>query len=290
MRNKENNIFFSSEQVGIAAFFGSLIAGAILLASNYKKVNNFVAARIVLICGGVFTLCIITMIVLIHIGSLFGISIPIVSYVLSKQLAKYFQGNIYDENIKSGGKTASDWKVIGIGLLWCGIILVLLIFLTLLLSPKSVHYNNLGLAYAKQGNFTEAILDFTKAIEINPNDAAAYNNRGNSYDKQGNLIQSMSDFTKAIEINPKYAEAYNNRGTAYIKQGNLTKAITDYTRAIEINSNDVIASAYSNRAAAYYIEKEYDNAWADVHKAEGLGYQLNPKLLEALKSSSGRDQ
>jgi hypothetical protein len=36
--------------------------------------------------------------------------------------------------------------------------------------------------------------------------------------------------------------------------------------------------------------KEYDKAWADVHKAEALGGTVNSKLLDSLKESSGRDQ
>ena len=54
-----------------------------------------------------------------------------------------------------------------------------------------------------QGNFTQAMSDYNKAIEINPNYAEAYNNRGIIYDKQGNFTQAMSDYNKAIEINPK---------------------------------------------------------------------------------------
>ena len=41
------------------------------------------------------------------------------------------------------------------------------------------------------------------------------NSRGNTYYNQGNLPQAISDFNKAIEINPNYAEAYYNRGLAY---------------------------------------------------------------------------
>lgn len=38
-------------------------------------------------------------------------------------------------------------------------------------------YNNRGSAYANKGDFVNAIKDFDKAIEMNPNDAEAYHNR-----------------------------------------------------------------------------------------------------------------
>ena len=47
--------------------------------------------------------------------------------------------------------------------------------------------------------------------------------------------RAIADFTKAIEINLQDADAYNNRGTAYVGKGEIDRAIADYSRAIEIN-------------------------------------------------------
>ena len=47
-------------------------------------------------------------------------------------------------------------------------------------------YSNLGVIYAQEGNFSEAIENFLKAININPNDASAYKNLGMCYDSIGN--------------------------------------------------------------------------------------------------------
>jgi tetratricopeptide (TPR) repeat protein len=53
--------------------------------------------------------------------------------------------------------------------------------------------------------------------------------------------------------------------------------------AIEINPED--SYAYKNRGIAYYAIKEYDKAWADVHKAEKLGNSVEPRLLELLEEA-----
>ena len=129
---------------------------------------------------------------------------------------------------------------------------------------------------------------FLSVSSVYAETAEEYWNSGNTCYKQGNLSQAISDFTKVIEINPNYAEAYNNRGLAYYIQGNLPQAILDFTKAIEINPN--FAGAYNNRGVAYYATKEYDKAWKDVHKTEGLGHAVNPKFLNALKKASGRDK
>ena len=133
-------------------------------------------------------------------------------------------------------------------------------------------YYNRGNIYGKQGNLTQAISDYTKAIEINPKYTEAYYNRGNTYEKQGNLTQAISDYTKAIEINPKYTAAYCNRGNAYQTQGNLKEAISDYTKALEINPN--FAGVYINRGDVYQTQGNLPLAIADYNKA----IEINPNF------------
>src|SRR3954464_6213035 len=43
------------------------------------------------------------------------------------------------------------------------------------------------------------------------------------------------NFTKAIELNPKYAEAYAYRGYIYTISGDGDKAISDYNKAIQLD-------------------------------------------------------
>jgi tetratricopeptide (TPR) repeat protein len=131
-------------------------------------------------------------------------------------------------------------------------------------------YFNRGNAYKKQGNLTQAIADYTKAISMNSKHAKAYYNRGNTYGKQGNLIQAITDYTSVIEIDSQYAAAYCNRGNAYQTQGNFQQAIADYNKAIEINPD--IAGFYSNRGRAYQIQDNLHQAIVDYNKA----IELNP--------------
>jgi len=148
-------------------------------------------------------------------------------------------------------------------------------------------YLQSGNASFDQGNFSQAISDLTKAIEINPQFAKAYNNRGFAYVTQGNFPLAVSDFTKVIETDPKNADAYHSRGFVYAKQNNFIQAVADFTKALEIDP--ALAKAYDSRGRSYYHMKEYDKAWADVHKAEGLGSAVSPKFLAELKKASGKE-
>ena len=96
-------------------------------------------------------------------------------------------------------------------------------------------YNNRGTAYGELGNYQQAIKDFTKAIELNPQYAMAYYNRGLTYGRNlGNYQQAIKDYTKAIQLNPQDAMAYYKRGLAYAKSGDAQKALENLKIAAKL--------------------------------------------------------
>jgi tetratricopeptide (TPR) repeat protein len=144
------------------------------------------------------------------------------------------------------------------------------------INPKdAATYYNRGLAWVYKGDYDKAIADFTKAIELNPRYTAAYNNRGNIYDSKGDYDKAIVDYTKAIEIDPKDAFAYSNRGVIWGKKGDYNKAIADINTAIEIDPK--YASAYSNRGVIWGKKGDYDKAIADNTKA----IEISPKHADA---------
>ncbi|HEY85645.1 MAG TPA: tetratricopeptide repeat protein [Chloroflexi bacterium] len=53
----------------------------------------------------------------------------------------------------------------------------------------------------------------------------------------GDLEQAIADYNKAIDLNPDYAAAYSNRGVAYYYSGDLEQAIADFERYLELAPN-----------------------------------------------------
>jgi tetratricopeptide (TPR) repeat protein len=146
---------------------------------------------------------------------------------------------------------------------------------SLKVSPSDLIYFNRGAAYGNLGNHRQAISDYDRAIEINPQYAEAYNNRGAAYGKLSDQRQAISDFDRAIKINPEYAAAYNNRGFAYGNLGNHRQAISDFDRAIKINPE--LALTYINRGVAYGILGNNRQAISDYDRA----VEINPGYAEA---------
>ena len=137
---------------------------------------------------------------------------------------------------------------------------------------KALDYFLRAYELAEQKDYDGAIENYTKAIELNPNDAIAYNNRGNAYCNKGECDKAIADYNKAIELDPKEADYYNNRGFAYAKMGRFGEALKDCNQALEIDPN--CAEAYDSRGIVYEKMDKLKEALADYDKALELNHDL----------------
>jgi tetratricopeptide (TPR) repeat protein len=136
-------------------------------------------------------------------------------------------------------------------------------------------YDNRGDAWVKKGDDDKAIADYTKALEIEPNqrNAVSYHSHGMSWFAKGDDDKAIAYFTTVIEMGPKQTEtyygdirakAYYSRGSVWYHKVNYDKAIADYTKAIEINPQ--YDDAYYSRGIAWGRKGDYDKAIADYTK------------------------
>jgi len=88
-----------------------------------------------------------------------------------------------------------------------------------------------GINAGKNKDFNSAIINYTKAIELDPKHVPAYNSRGIAYDDLKKYPEAIADYTKAIELDPKFADAYYNRGLAYKSLGKTKEAEADFAKA-----------------------------------------------------------
>ena len=86
-------------------------------------------------------------------------------------------------------------------------------------------------------NMEGAIVDYTKAIEIDPNYVPAYRDRAIAKGKLKDHSGVVEDFTRAIEIDPNYATAYFNRGVSKFYLGDMIGACKDPRKAQELGDD-----------------------------------------------------
>ncbi len=86
------------------------------------------------------------------------------------------------------------------------------------------YYNNLGEAYAKTGKTQEAIKQYQLAAQNDPTDAARYYfNLGAVLTNTGKVNEANDAFDKAIAANPQYAEAYYQKAVNLMGKATVDK-------------------------------------------------------------------
>lgn len=119
-------------------------------------------------------------------------------------------------------------------------------------------YNNLGVLFARQEKYDEALEAYNKLLSINSNDAFAYYNLGNTYFKLRNFDAALQAYEKAIFTRSDYVESYNGIGCVHLVLKNYDLAIFSFRKALELRPDYL--EVYSNLAAALLGKGEYEPA------------------------------
>jgi tetratricopeptide (TPR) repeat protein len=93
---------------------------------------------------------------------------------------------------------------------------------------------------------------------------------------------AIADYNSAIALKGDYFAAYYNKGITYNDLGDFKAAITAYSNALKYNNTYV--DAYYNRAGAYFMTQQLPLALQDVLKAKDLGYNVDPRFIEAINA------
>lgn len=123
---------------------------------------------------------------------------------------------------------------------------------------------DLGIRYLAEGNYEEAIIAFTAAIEIDPNQALAYVGRGDAYigfgETEENLAAAQADYEQAIEMDETLVEAYLGLADVYVQQGDMEKALEILRKGLEHSGED---DRISEKIMAIEAEVEASKPWGN---------------------------
>ncbi len=132
-----------------------------------------------------------------------------------------------------------------------------------LMDSAKAHYSNY--------DYQKAIDDYTKAIELMPDDVDAYIKRGGVYQQLDEYQKAMDDYIKAEQLDAFFVSAYCLSAEGRIRRGDIQGAIYDYTTAIEKCPIDI--DFYIYRGDLYLNIGEYQKAITDYTKA----IEINPE-------------
>ena len=105
-------------------------------------------------------------------------------------------------------------------------------------------YKNLldkGIELIHQGKFDDAIEIITKSIELKNDWEISFFYRAVAYQANENMQEAILDYTKAIKLNPKMCDAYYNRAKIMLEMKNckldLEKVVNDLNMALSFDEN-----------------------------------------------------
>jgi tetratricopeptide (TPR) repeat protein len=145
--------------------------------------------------------------------------------------------------------------------------------------PKNVNaWSTRGFLYELGNQNDKAISDYNEWIRLTTGDnienSKAYAARGNVYYYELDYSKAIADCSKAIELNPLNFSAYRGRAHTYSSVGEYYKSIEDLTFLIN-NDEQNTASSYNSRAFIYYYIGRYNDALADINKAISIDPNAN---------------
>lgn len=149
---------------------------------------------------------------------------------------------------------------------------------TLEYAPTSYRIiNNLGMAYADQGNHEKAEETYKRAINFDPANPVAYHNLGNCYQKIGKLDLAIENFNTAISLDPKFIFSYNVLVNIHLGNKNYREAREVLENYLDYSDSKI--DVFFLLAQIAVEEKDFDAALVYLEKA--LAIDSRNQLIQA---------
>src|SRR5580704_9079240 len=158
--------------------------------------------------------------------------------------------------------------------------------------------------------FAPATADLKVATEKDPRFDMAWDRLGLIHETTGELDEAIADYTQEMALNPlgraRLADAYCSRGGSSPQKNSNEKdprqqdptqkekkyaaAIADYEKSLDLGAtaDGCACDPYNPLVSLYTDARQYDQAWAIVHKAQTSKKWIAPEFLAKLKKESGR--
>lgn len=154
-----------------------------------------------------------------------------------------------------------------------------------------------GRLLSENGQYGEAVKDYSQAIKLKPNEASYYFLRGFDLDRVQQTNRAVADYTRGIELDPKNAAAYSQRALFYSTLDKSEAAFDDYTKALELTDSDADrlfykgqrATLLSGLATQYEVDRNYPKAlavlarWIKLEPDDQTALVQRAQLYEEMK-------
>ena len=97
---------------------------------------------------------------------------------------------------------------------------------------------NLGMEYANKGIHDKALVNYRKAIALDPQNPVAYHDIAGTYRDTGHIQLALENFQKAIKLNPNFIFTYRSLASLYWQLGQWEQCRTSLLQILRIDPMD----------------------------------------------------
>ena len=132
-------------------------------------------------------------------------------------------------------------------------------------------YRMLGLGHYANEEYPAALNAFQESLTRDPGNADVYYEMGMAeQETDQQTMQAVADFRKALQLNPQLWQAHSSLGSLLAQQSHFAEAIAELNTAKQLAPNE--PSIRENLANAYYGKGDYDVAIAEYNEL----FKTNP--------------
>ena len=137
-------------------------------------------------------------------------------------------------------------------------------------NPKNARYRNeLGFIYEKRGFYEMAEKEYNTAIRLDQYFVDAHYNLGSVLYRMYRFPEAIQQFEKVVEMDPNNAKALNNLAlTVLAHEKNQQRALELYNKAIKLDPKN--PAFYLNRGKLYQMMGQNENAKKGLERAANL--------------------
>ena len=152
--------------------------------------------------------------------------------------------------------------------------------------PLAALYLARGRAQSALGKFPEAMDDYTRALELQPDNAIACANRGWAYIVLDAPQLALRDFERVLALDHASADGHNGRGYARVRLGDCRKAVEDADRALKLSPARNSRNIYNaSRTYAQAAAKIVDDRLQQPTRVQELRQQYQDRAVNLLRDA-----
>jgi len=174
-------------------------------------------------------------------------------------------------------------------------VLTLSLFLTPVYSngQNAKKFFKAGEEFVENNAYSDAIVQYSKAVDLDPDFTKAYLSRANAFELIGNPTQAAEDYKRAIVFMPKDSEVHYQAGRMLNRIDQYDEALRMLNRATSLSRKNLLA--YQEKVITLIAMENYSNAYqvadtAILLKKSPLNYYNRGLVAEKLQNYPQADK